>query len=73
MYVIRLKGTEKVSVIKEQKRLSMKIDASVGTIRANHDKYSWEWGDYIVYNPISVDTSTRKKGNPYNFVKRFDQ
>lgn len=72
MYVVREQETDKCAVIREQKRLSNYIGASVGTIRNNHSKRSWTWGKYVIYNPIHVDLGTRKQGNAYNFVKRFD-
>lgn len=72
MYVVRLKNTEKVYVIREQKRLSAFIGASVGTIKNKLVEYSWEWKEYVIYNPVSVDITTRRGGNPYNLVKKYD-
>lgn len=72
MYVVRLKNTEKVYVIREQKRLSAFIKVSAGTIRNKSTELSWEWKEFVIYNPVSIDLGTRKKGNPYNFVKKYD-
>jgi hypothetical protein len=72
MYVVRLKNTEKVYVIREQKRLSAFIKVSAGTIRNKSTELSWEWGEFVIYNHIQVDLGTRRKGNPYNFVKKYD-
>jgi len=72
MYVIRLKDTEKVYVIREQKRVSAFIGASVGTIKNKLSEYSWEWKEFIIYNPVSVDINTRRGGNPRNLNGNHD-
>ena len=72
MYVVRLKNTEKVYVIREQKRLSAFIKASAGTIRNKSTELSWEWGEFIIYNPVSIDLGSRRGGNSYNLVKKYD-
>ena len=73
MYVVMTKGTEKCAVIREQKRLSAYIKASVGTIRAHITDSSWEWENFTIYNPSYLDLGTRKKGNPRNFTKQYEE
>lgn len=72
MYVIQIKNTENVYIIREQKRLSAFIGASVSTIKNKSVEKAWEWKEFIIYNPVSIDLDTRKKGNPYNFVKKYE-
>jgi hypothetical protein len=62
MYVIRVKETDKVAVFREKKYLGEYINASVDTIRRKEKLNSWEWGNFIVYNPFKWDITTRRGG-----------
>lgn len=63
MYVIIEKETNKCSVFKEKSTLSMKIDCSTDTIRRKDKLISWEWGKYIVYNPIFIQEKSKRGTN----------
>lgn len=62
MYVIRLKNTEKVAIFREKKALGRYINASVDTIRRKEVQDSWEWGEFIVYNPFKEVLNTTRGG-----------
>jgi hypothetical protein len=62
MYVIMIKGSDKVAVFKEKKALSEYIDCSIDTIRRKQTLSSWKWNDYIVFNPFKVVVETARGG-----------
>jgi len=70
MYVIRVKDTEKVAIFREKRALSAYINVSVDTIRRKEHLDSWEWGEYIVYNPFKEVLKTSRGGKR---VKKYQE
>lgn len=64
MYITKEKGSEKTGVFREKKQLGEYIDASVGTIRKNERLLSWEWKEFIIYNPSIIKINS-KRGKYY--------
>ena len=62
MYVLREKDTDIVSIFREKKYLSEEINVSVDTIRRKEHLNSWEWGNFIIYNPTKVLIKTSRGG-----------
>ena len=66
MYVLIEKGTDNVSVFREKKYLSEEINVSVDTIRRKESLKKWEWGEYVIFNPIKEQLKTKRGGKRAN-------
>lgn len=62
MYVLMIKDTDIVSIFREKKYLSEEISCSVATIRRKECLNSWEWGNFIIYNPAKVIIKSSRGG-----------
>lgn len=60
MYITKEKDSEKTGVFREKKQLGDYIGASVGTIRKNERLLSWEWKNFLIYNPSIIKIESRR-------------
>ena len=62
MYILINKNTNKSYVYKYSRDVINKIGLSKSTLLRNKSLLSWEYGEWIVYNPVEIILVGKRRG-----------